>query len=333
MSSYAELLEESKQEEMLANETFSSLASYLESVTDFVNEDVDFNVTISLEEAVSGEIKDKAAKIGASIKKTIDSLIARLEAFKEKIADALKRFVAKAKATIAQKGNDAMKNILQKNDAKIGKEIKLQHIRTADVTGLYKKLNIAADNCLAAAQSLDGKVIVSAATKGTIKAFSADISAIAKEETKNGDAVKAIYSTYVGSLLDWVEKAIPTLTNKTDEAQKAATAGIKELKKVKDDDGNKNVDSQAIARLSDAYSCAMKISTYAFNFMFGLLTIATKNSAKIALAAVDAEGKSIAKAVKAAPGKAKDKATEVAGKVKDKLPKKAAAEEEAPAEA
>lgn len=330
MSSYAELLEEFKQEEILANETFSSLASYLESVTDFVNEEVDFNVTISLEEAVSGEIKDKAAKISASAKKAVDALIAKLEGFVEKVKDALKKYVAKAKATIANKGNEAMKKVLASNEAKLGKEIKLQLIKPADLSGLYKKLNAAADNCVAAAKSRNGEVIVSAATKGTIKAFSADISAIAKDETKNGDSVKAVYNDYVGNILEWLNAAISILTKKTDEAQKCAKEGIKELKKIKDEEGN--ADTQTIARLSDAYSCAMKISTYAFNFMFGVLTIATKNSAKIALAAVDAKGNSIAKAVKAGTDKAKDtvkgKATEVADKVKEKLPKKGAAEEQ-----
>ena len=57
MSGYAALLENYLEEEKYANDTFAGIASCLESLTDFVNEDVNFDMTISLTEAETGDIK------------------------------------------------------------------------------------------------------------------------------------------------------------------------------------------------------------------------------------------------------------------------------------
>ena len=86
MSGYAALLENYLEEEKYANDTVSNISSCLESLTDFVNEEVNFEMTISLTEAEGGEIKEKAKKVSAAIKNGIAKLIKKLEEFKDKVA-------------------------------------------------------------------------------------------------------------------------------------------------------------------------------------------------------------------------------------------------------
>ena len=126
--SYAAMLENYLEEEKYANDTFAGISSCLESLTSFVNEDVNFEMTISLTEAESGDIKEKDKKVSAAIKNGISKLISKLEAFIGKIGEAVKRFVAKAKVTIAQSGNEALKKMISNNKYNIGKDIKVKII-------------------------------------------------------------------------------------------------------------------------------------------------------------------------------------------------------------
>ncbi len=362
MSSYATLLDECAQEEMYANETFSSLGSYLESVTNFVNEDVNFEVTISLDEAVSGDIKDKAGKIGASVKKAIDSLIAKLQEFITKIGEAVKRFVSKAKVTITQKGNVAMKKLLNDSTAKLKKEVKLKEISyngksaKSCVDDIFNKAAKAASTVYGNIDKIADKLETfedpSDVTRVTaeIEALSEDItkSSVVKEATvPAASTVSAAYKLYVDQYFVSIEGNLSGVQEICKKAQDHAKALIKSLNKAKSADGKmtaegsalKTMDVKAITVAKDHASDAMKISTYTVNFAATVLTMATKNSAKIALAAggnavkeapdkAKDAGKKAANAVKNAPAKAKEAADDAKvqaalakAEVKDKLKK------------
>lgn len=74
MSSYETLLENYNIEEKYANDSFSNMMTCFESLNVFANEDVNFDVIISLEEAESGKIKDTAAKVKEAAKRTAINL-------------------------------------------------------------------------------------------------------------------------------------------------------------------------------------------------------------------------------------------------------------------
>ena len=118
----------------------------------FVNEDVNFEMTISLTEAENGDIKEKNKKISTAIKNGIDKLIKKLEEFSAKISEATKRFIAKAKVTIAQKGNEALKKMISNNKYVIGKDIKVRAVKVDGVKGakvaegIYKAVDDANNN-------------------------------------------------------------------------------------------------------------------------------------------------------------------------------------------
>lgn len=319
MSSYATLLEEHFEEEMLSNDTFSNISSCLESLTGFVNEEVNFEMTISLEEAVSGNIKDKAAKISGSVKTAISNLIKKLIAFSEKIADATKRFTTKAKVVIAQCGNEALKKMIGNNKAVIGKDIKVRELKYngnkgASVVkaiydqGIKSSVNILSNLAKAAADLEKGEPISINRDTSVIDAMAEDITkskvgTLTMISSAKNVTVKSAYDEYVGCYLDSVKSMLPTIQSTCNDAKKQASALVKSLKKT---ENGAEVNAEAIASISAAASDAMKISTYILNYAMSILTIATKNGAKIALAAVDADGKAVVASVKAAPGKAKD---------------------------
>lgn len=333
MASYATLLEEANIEEKYQNETFSELASYLESVTAFVNEDVEFNVMISLTEAESGEIKEKDSKISKAVKNGIQNLITRIEKFITMIGDAVKRFVAKAHVVIASKGNNAMAKMLKDNSLTIGKDITLTSVikrvdktsgNSKDIDTLLKKAEDAAKALATTTAKINANTLKSItdarsekelkAADDVIEAFSEDIatakhSDAAQIKANEAKKVSEVYAKYVANILDPLGAHLKKIESTCHDGQKAGKEVIATLKKTKDNEAS----AELLKGINDYMGRLMKLDAAAVNFASRLLTIATKNSAKIALAAVDAQGRSAAAAVS---GKVKDAKDTVSRKAK-----------------
>ena len=324
MSSYAALLENYLEEEKYANDTFAGISSCLESLTDFVNEDVNFDMTISLTEAETGDIKEKDKKVSAAIKNGITKLIGKLEAFIGKIGEAVKRFIAKAKVTIAQKGNEALKKMISNNGYVIGKDIKVRALKVNGVKGdkvalgIYQAVtdaNNAISKEIVSIQNAiaNGDTVTVNRNKEVIDTLStsfekSDATTLELISSAKKLSVKDAYQEYVGQYLDVVSNNISKIDGQAKESQKYCKEIIKALKKV---ENGSEINSESIAAVNGISSDLMKLATGALNYSMSLLTLATKNGARIALAAVDATGK-------AAANTAKDKAQEVAGKLKKK---------------
>jgi hypothetical protein len=317
------------------------MVSYLESVENFVNESIEFNVMISLNEAENETIKDKAVKVSAAVKAGIEKIIAKLEQFITKIGEAVKRFTEKARVIISSNGNKAMGKMLKDNSLVVGKDIKLTMIiGNTDGSAIDTLLAKAEKGAAALAGSVKflDSVVANSDTwnkrnenkdmklaDDVIDAFSKDINT--KEHTdaaqiKSNEAkkVKEVYDKYVAVILDPLNKHLNNIQKSCSEGQKAAKEIIRFLKSLKDEDK-----TAALLATANNYSAKlMKIDTYTVSFASKVLTIATKNSAKIALAAVNAEGKKAAAVAKAAPGKVAAGAKDVAGKAKAAVSKKEA---------
>lgn len=342
MASYATLLENAMAEEQYKNTTFTELSGCLESLTAFVNEDTEFNVMISLTEAESGDIKDKAAKISAAVKQGIHNLIEKIKKFIDKIGEAVKRFVEKAHVVIASNGNNAMAKLLKDNSLTIGKDIKLTAVlakvnkgagTVKNVEALFSAAEDAANTFNSRVGFFKSRVDENAMAKWSeasqskdmakadevIEAFKADIgtaehSDAAMIKANEAKKVKEVYDKYVAVILDPINKHLKNIEKVCSEAQKTGKEVIKALQQAE----KEGTTAPMLSAVSAYVSKVMQISTYTVNFASRLLTIATKNSAKIALAAVDAQGRSAAAAVS---GKAKD--------VKDAVSRKAKAAKEA----
>lgn len=319
MSGYDALLENHFAEEKYENDTFFNISSYLESLTAFVNEDVNFEATISLNEAEDGAVKDKSATFGKAVKAGIRKLIEKIGSFIAKIKEAVHRYVTKAKIVIAQGGNKAIKKIIANNDYKIGKDIKLKTISFTGKEGasltdyIYKEALASAGKIYTsaanAAQDLaDGKKEFTVVRDTQIlDTLNVDIAAsnVAKDTTisaADNITVKSIYPKYVGDYLDCVKQNLPAVESTIKDAQNKCNQIIKFLKKA--ENGGQNANSAAITQVSAIVGDLMRISTYIVNYSMSILTLATKNSAKLALAAVDATGKHVATVVKGTKDKA-----------------------------
>lgn len=331
MSGYAALLENYLEEEKYANDTFAGISSCLESLTDFVNEDVNFDMTISLTEAETGDIKEKDKKVSAAIKNGITKLIGKLEAFIGKIGEAVKRFIAKAKVTIAQKGNEALKKMVSNNGYVIGKDIKVRAIKVNGVKGakvaegIYKAVtdaNNAISKEIISIQNAisDGSTVSVNRNKEVIDTLStsfekSDATTLELISSAKKLSVKDAYQEYVGQYLDVVNNNISKIDGQAKESQKYCKEIIKVLKKA---ENGSEINSESIAAVNGISSDLMRLATGALNYSMSLLTLATKNGAKIALAAVDATGKAAAVATKNAVNTAKDKAGEIKDNAKAK---------------
>ena len=329
--SYAAMLENYLEEEKYANDTFAGISSCLESLTSFVNEDVNFEMTISLTEAESGNIKEKDKKVSAAIKNGISKLISKLEAFIEKIGEAVKRFIAKAKVTIAQKGNETLKKMLSNNGYVIGKDVKVRAVKVNGVKGakvaegIYKAVtdaNNAISKEIISIQNAmsDGKAVSVNRNKEVIDTLStslekSDATTLELISAVKKWSVKDAYQEYVGQYLDVVSNNISKIDGQAKESQKYCKEIIKTLKKA---ENGSEINAESIAAVNGISSDLMRLATGALNYSMSLLTLATKNGAKIALAAVDATGKAAAVATKNAANTAKDKAGEIKDNAKAK---------------
>lgn len=343
MSGYAALLENYLEEDRYANETFSSISESLDSLTAFVNEGVNFEMTISLTEAEDG-IADKEKKVSATIKKGIENLIKKLEAFATKIAEATKKFIAKAKVTIAQCGNEALKKMIGSNKYVIGKDIKVRVMKVDSVEGdkvaasVYKAIDEAnnkiskqimeVNHAITAGEAVevtrDNGIIETLATK----VENSDASTTRMLSSADKMTVKKAYQEYVGCYLDVVKSNLSNIEGQAKESQKYCKDIVSALKKT---EMGKELNAESIAAVNAISSDVMKLTTYALNYSMSVLTIATKNGAKIALGAVDATGKAAVAATKNAVEEGKKKAGEVAGKVKSVVKKDKAEAAEADA--
>ena len=332
MSGYATLLENYLEEEKYANDTFAGISSCLESLTDFVNEDVNFDMTISLTEAETGDIKEKDKKVSAAIKNGIGKLISKLEAFIGKIGEAVKRFIAKAKVTIAQCGNEALRKMISNNEYIIGKDIKVRALKVngskgddvakaiyqavTDANNAISKEIVSIQNAIANGNTVSvnrNKEVIDTLSTSFEKSDATTLELISSAAKWT---VKKAYQEYVGQYLDVVSNNISKIDGQAKESQKYCKEIIKVLKKA---ENGSEINSESITAINGISSDLMRLATGALNYSMSLLTLATKNGAKIALAAVDATGKAAAGAVKAKAGEIKDnakaKGQEVAGKI------------------
>ena len=337
MASYATLLEDAMVEEQYKNTTFTELSGCLESLTAFVNEDTEFNVMISLTEAESGDIKDKAAKISAAVKQGIHNLIEKIKKFIDKIGEAVKRFVEKAHVVIASNGNNAMAKLLKDNSLTVGKDIKLTAVlakvdkgsgTTKNIEDLFVAAQTASEtlnkrvgffkervdeNTMANWSKANQSTDMEQADK-VIEAFKSDIgtaehSDAAMIKAKEAKKVSDVYKNYVAVILDPINDHLSKIEETCGNAQKTGKAVIKALQQAE----KEGTTAPMLSAVSAYVSKVMQLHTYTVNFASRLLTIATKNSAKIALAAVDAQGRSAAAAVS---GKVKGAKDTVARKAK-----------------
>lgn len=328
MSSYETLLENYAEEEKFSNVTFAEMGSILESLTEFVNEEVELTVEISLQEAEDETIKDKAGKIGAAVSKHASALVEKLKQFITKISDAVRAFVAKARKTIADCGNVALKKMLANRKMTLAKPVKLVVYDENAIKPLFKKANDAVEavNKIWGTFEIGGNIAdVPSEVESAREAFKQklDKSSLGKvEEHGKGVSVNATYDKYVGKLLKLVDENIKPIQSGADKAKAAAKSTIAKLKK----SGNANAGAD-ISKVSALASAAMQMNTYAINFAASVLSIATKNAAKIALAAGATTAVKAGEKVKAAPGKAKEVIGNKADEIKAARADKKAAKE------
>jgi hypothetical protein len=227
MSSYETLLENYNLEEKYANDSFSNMMTCFESLNAFANENVNFEVVISLEEAESGKIKDNVTKIKEAAKRTAKAIEKKVSEFITKIKDALSRFVAKAKITIANKGNAALKKMLGNSELVIGKDIKLKYFKDGKSNAaIYKQTiidviddiykisiyNEDIDKAKSIADTLAEDVSKSNIVEDTV--LKADENIKVKDAFAKGDLKKA------SKLIITLENDMETLTEKYKEYEK-----------------------------------------------------------------------------------------------------------------
>ena len=325
MSSYATLLENYVDESSIVS--FEELGAMLESLSDFVNEEVNLNVEISLQEAEEETIKDKAGKVGAAVKRGIENLIKKLQAFITKIGEAAKQFAAKASIVIKQGGNKALAKMAANSSYVIKKEVKLISVDTGKIKKIISSATTAANQI---SQNIANVNAVPTTVEGAINDLGEKLekSDLVVAAGVSSGTVKQNYAKHVKPYLDIVDSAIKgegSIIGICKKAQADAKKIIGDLKKEKD------VDSGKLATLSALSSAAMKLSTRALMFGNSVLSIATKNGAKLALAAADASGKAAVQRGKNKVNDAKAKVDQKVKNVKADIAEKKAAKAEAKA--
>jgi actin-related protein len=298
MSSYETLLENYNLEEKYANDSFSNMMACFESLNAFANEDVNFEVVVSLEEAESGKIKDTAGKIKEAAKRTAKAIEKKVSEFIVKIKDALSRFIAKAKITVANKGNAALKKMIGNSELVIGKDIKLKYFKKnksnayvfGQVDKAIKKVSeneyIDVDNLRVTVDVLGDNVATSSIVE--------EIVLKASDNMK----VKEAVTKYVDPLLKDTTDNLNNAQKTVNETIKTLKANIKDLKKetasMDKNSEEAKINKEDMSGLRECISLLMKVSTRYINYVGTVLVMGASNASKIALAAVDAKGKSVA---------------------------------------
>ena len=345
-NSFSEFLEAYDENKSTENCTFAELSTCMESLTDFVNEGFDFSVPISLEECVEGVLYEADKKIGEGIKNAIHNFIEKLKAFITKIGDAVKRFIAKAKLVIAQGGNAAISKVIKTNGAVIGKDITLIKPKGKEIVEkgfeaaskacnlTYARINSnigAIENAAKAkdASSVDLDEIfsrlrldagdanlVDSAIKALGKGFeTSDVVEKYKVKAKDHKAVKDIYNDHVKVWNDIVKKYVPQIDSTCKEVQKTSKNLIKAFSGIGNEGDKAKLANKMLSEVSGVASKMMQLSTYTLNFGFKVISMSTKNAAKIAISAVGPTGKAL---VSGAKGKVSDKVDDVKGDIADK---------------
>jgi hypothetical protein len=281
--SYTALLEEYEEQNRIC--TFSEMAANFSSLAALVEEEVDFSVMISLDEAAEEEIENKDKKISDAIKNGFKKLADKLEAFVTKIGEFLSRLKNKIKVTVASKGNEAMKKLLADKQAYIKKDIKLQNFQTNTAKTLLKAANDIVKDANAAVDAAKNGQSFTRVDAEKIKTFKEDVT---KSKLVNKAEIKAsahfkvaeAYKMYVSGLFDAIESSFANTDKNIKDAQKAAKDLAKELRKA-DRKNNKS----SVSELNGVASDLMTISTYVLKLNADFLSMATRNSAKLALAA------------------------------------------------
>lgn len=293
MSSYESLLEAYNEEEKFSNVSFEEMGQMINSLTDFVNEEVSLTMEITLEEASKDTIADKAIRLKAAAKQAIRNIIRKLTTFIQKIADAVRAYTAKAKQVISMKGNATLAKMIASNHD-VKKEIKLQTPKNgyADVVKLF---TAAAD----AAKNVDDNVIkkinindvpvevpeIPESVQKAVDAFKENFAKSSMIEDKTIAAGKNIGEAYKEDVEPWLS----AVKNGTEKVQKACNDSIKAakdlIKKLNSiESTEKAVKADAIGKISAASTALMQMSTASIRYGNSVLTIATKNAAKLALA-------------------------------------------------
>lgn len=329
MSSYESLLENYALEERFENITFAEMGSILESLTEFVDEEVNVTVEISLQEAEDESIKDKASKIATGVRTGISNIIKKLQEFISRLGESVKAFVAKAKKVIVDGGNVALSKAVTKNKSlMIKKKVTLIEYDPAAIKPLFTKANSAvkAINKIWGTFELGGNVPeIPSEVEDAREAFKQklDKSTLGqKRDIEPGVNITGMYNRYVTELLKLVNTNLTPIQNGAQDAIAEAKNTIRKLKRY-ENQNDKNTGN--IPKITALSSAAMQMNTYAINFAATVLTIATKNSAKLALASGISNVDKAKNNIKAAPEKIKSGAN----KIKDKLPKKGEKNEEA----
>ena len=280
--SYESLLENYVDESAVVS--FAEMNTMLESLSDFVNEEVNFTVEISIQEAEEGEVKDKENKVGAALSSGVKKLIEKLQNFITKIGNAIRQFVAKASIVIKQGGNKALAKMVASNSGVLKKDVTLVSIDTGKVKGVISAASLAANQI---SQNINNKNAVPETVQTAIKELGeklekSDVVAQAKADVN--ETIKKQYEKHVKVYLDLVDELIKGEKSVVGICKKSQ-ANAKDI--IKDLKSQKEKDSASISVLSNLSSAAMQLATRVLIFGNSVLTIATKNSAKLALAAAD----------------------------------------------
>lgn len=294
MSTYESLLEDYNYDERLENVSFEEMGNMIDSLTEFVSEEVNCTVEISLQEAESESIKDKVSKIGQGIKNTCARLIAKIKRFIARFIEAVKAFLAKAKVVIQQGGNKALGALLKGNGAKTKKAIKLKSTNNANIVHLFTQAGKAEDDIagaidVASKQGAEKSGVdvpgVPASVENVISAFKTrfEDSAVVKDVEIPADSeIKTVYAKEVKPYLEAVKKGVDYVDKHSKQTRKEADKLIKTLEKAKD---TRDANAEAIAKIAKLSNATMQVSTASLRFASSVLSICTKNSAKLALAA------------------------------------------------
>ena len=365
MSSYAALLEEYYEENRYANDTFTDIETFMESVGDIVNENVDFNITLSLNEVSLKDAGANAKKIGQKIGEAISRLVQKITDFVKNIAVAIRRVTDKAKVIVATNGNKVLSNALKDKESKLGKDITLKvakggpnsiidiaKIANEAIETAYRNLDKCFGNVDAlgsGAHTYDTHGPSQKAMQSNIESIDADYSkkveevkeTLSKSYAKSdavenfvhneGQKIKDVYGHSIKPYIDLVDpngsKSITKEALKTvDTASKKSNEAIKKLRKIQKDLEKDSYSAGAaqdlLSKISRITTDIMSINHSLVAFALSVLSLATKNSTIVALAAVGADGKRLA-------GQAKGKVNATKSKIdKKRAAKKNSKEEE-----
>ena len=354
MSSYAALLEEYYEETRYANDTFTDIEYFMESVGASIKENVDFNITLNLNEvsfddseALSEAVSDKAkTKFGEAIQR----LIKKIGEFVTNIGLAMRRLADKAAIIVSNCGNKVLAAAIKNKNAKIGKDITIKipagkHDATAIIDkiktaqGIIKRkldqIQINAgysfDKDLSKTQNAymgASNDATSAQTAAAIdKSYSDNVKTLNKilaESYAKSDAIKTVpiskgckvdemYRKYIKPLLDMCDtkgssssSVVKASDDLTKESIKTCNSMKKDLQKAeaqarKADNTSQIINAQhSLAVVSAVSTDMMTLNHNCIKFALSILQVASRASAVLALAAVDADGRKIAGRTKGA---------------------------------